>query len=75
MHPHIEKLYSLSVKPQRLVIGLMSGTSLDGLDVALCRFTGQGQKTKVELLEFTTVDYPDNYKNSVREVFSKQQVE
>ena len=75
MHPHIEKLYSLSVKPQRLVIGLMSGTSLDGLDVALCRFTGQGQKTKVELLEFTTVDYPDNYKNSVREVFSKQQVD
>jgi len=75
MHTHIQKLYDIAQKPERLVIGLMSGTSLDGLDVALCRLSGQGQETSIELVEFATVDYDADYKNRVREVFSKRQVD
>lgn len=75
MHTHIAHLYQISAKPSRTVIGLMSGTSLDGLDVALCRISGAGLDTKVELLAFTTVDYDSNYKQRVKAVFAKRDVD
>lgn len=53
----------------------MSGTSLDGLDVALCRFTGHGLDTRFELIAFKTVTYPEAFKSDVREVFSKKLVD
>jgi anhydro-N-acetylmuramic acid kinase len=46
MHPHIQRLYEIAGKPERKIIGLMSGTLVDGLDIALCSFTGSGADTK-----------------------------
>ncbi|MFP5042267.1 anhydro-N-acetylmuramic acid kinase [Parasediminibacterium sp. JCM 36343] len=74
MNPNISHLYSIAQKPQRIIIGLMSGTSLDGLDVAICRFKGAGMDTKMELLRFETVPYTETVTNAVRQVFSKKQV-
>lgn len=71
MHPHIEKLHSISKKSSRLVIGLMSGTSLDGLDIALCKMSGSGVNTQCDLLEFTTIDYCDEYRQYVKAIFAK----
>lgn len=52
----------------------MSGTSLDGLDVALCRLHGHGRGTRLELEHFTTVAYDDDLRGRVREVFAREQV-
>ena len=75
MHPHIRKLYSIADKPGRRIIGLMSGTSVDGLDIALCTISGSGTDTKIRVEYFETVPYNDDFRNEVKSVFSKKQVD
>lgn len=52
----------------------MSGTSLDGLDVALCRIKGKGLGTKAELVQFATVSYTAAVKRRILEVFAKPHI-
>ena len=42
----------------RLAVGLMAGTSLDGVDAALVRLGGPVDQPRVKLLKFITVAYP-----------------
>jgi anhydro-N-acetylmuramic acid kinase len=69
---HTEKLYHISQKKNRNIIGLMSGTSFDGLDVALCKISGSGTDTKIELLCFETVPFDSSFKNDLKSVFSRR---
>ena len=48
-----------------LAVGLMSGTSLDGVDAALVRFNGP---TRVSLLAFVTRPYADAERARIRAV-------
>jgi anhydro-N-acetylmuramic acid kinase len=41
-------------------IGLMSGTSLDGLDIAYCSFGNIGKKWNFDVLQAKTIKYPKN---------------
>lgn len=75
MNQNIAALYKIANKTERTIIGLMSGTSVDGLDVALCRITGQGMNTNVQLLAFDTVSYNAAFKNHIKSIFSKRQVD
>jgi anhydro-N-acetylmuramic acid kinase len=51
-------------------VGLMSGTSLDGLDIALCRVFDSGAQTHVELERFVTVPYGSDWQERLRRVSS-----
>lgn len=75
MNPQLQALYNIARKPKRHIIGLMSGTSLDGLDVALCEVADSGERTRVKLLRFHTVPYDDNIKAEIRSVFAKKTVD
>lgn len=75
MNRNIQKLYDIADKPKRLIIGLMSGTSLDGLDIALCNVEGHGKDTKIELVQFETISYTDDLKSQIRSVFSKKEID
>src|SRR6185312_7574553 len=72
LNKNLQQLVAIAQKVEKLGIGLMSGTSLDGLDIALCRFTGNGLNTKFELLQFTTIAYQDNFKEEIQSVFARR---
>jgi anhydro-N-acetylmuramic acid kinase len=74
MHQNIQQLYQIAQKPSRKILGLMSGTSMDGLDMALCEISGAGLSTKVQLLQFATLPYDQFMKEQILSVFSKETV-
>src|SRR5438093_7170341 len=52
----------------RLAVGLMSGTSMDGIDAALVRLTGPHDELRVRLLAFVTVSYPSRLRQQLLDV-------
>jgi anhydro-N-acetylmuramic acid kinase len=74
MNRNIQLLDTIARKKVRTIIGLMSGTSLDGLDVAVCNIEGSGKNTKLDLRQFVTVPYEEDFKEEVKTVFSKEEV-
>jgi len=72
MNSNINKLYTIAQKTERKIIGLMSGTSLDGLDIALCLCKGAGVDTKVTLLNFITIPYEPSFRADVKKVFANR---
>lgn len=75
MNPNLTKLYEIAQKNQRRIIGLMSGTSMDGLDVALCRISGHGPQTRVEVEHFDTLAFEESIKDEIRRVFAKKEID
>jgi anhydro-N-acetylmuramic acid kinase len=53
----IERWRACLAKPERRIVGLMSGTSMDGIDVAVVRVAGSGTATRVVLEHFECVAY------------------
>ncbi|GIV61479.1 MAG: anhydro-N-acetylmuramic acid kinase [Rhodothermaceae bacterium] len=49
----------LSPASSRLVVGLMSGTSLDGVDAALVHLSGSGRGLRLAPRAFVTLPYPE----------------
>lgn len=75
MNADLELLYKIAQKPSRMIIGLMSGTSMDGLDVALCEISDSGKNTQVKLVQFETVEYSEEIKIEIRTIFAKQNID
>lgn len=55
-----------------LAVGLMSGTSLDGVDTVLCEISGQDESTKVKQLYFKTYDIPESLRTKIRKCCSRE---
>ena len=64
----MHRITQLWNKPSRLVIGLMSGTSADGIDAALTRISGCGTETRAELLGFLFTPFPPEVREKVLHV-------
>lgn len=61
-------IQEIQQKSEKLSIGLMSGTSLDGVDTALVRIKKTGLEAKVELIHFITHPYPEGFKEKLLEI-------
>jgi anhydro-N-acetylmuramic acid kinase len=62
----VERLWEVHRKPERLAVGLMSGMSMDGLDLALVRLRGAPPRLQVDLLASETVPYDDALRTRIR---------
>lgn len=74
MKQNIDKLHQISQKKERIIIGTMSGTSLDGLDVALCSVKNHGKDTVLSVLHFKTITYNEEFKEEIRKIFSQKTI-
>jgi anhydro-N-acetylmuramic acid kinase len=52
----------------RLAVGLISGTSMDGVDAALVEIRGPARRPRVRLRAFTTFDYPPMVRERLLEI-------
>jgi len=51
------------------IAGVMSGTSLDGLDIAVCRFEELSGRWNFEVLSAVTIPYPEAWKIRLSEAY------
>ena len=76
--PRFERLTEIQHKSRRLILGLMSGTSIDGLDLALCAFSGSGSgcgsDVKFEILHHGTRSYTDEQQRVLRMLATQEMV-
>jgi len=61
MHPFVK----LIRKREKLVVGLISGTSMDGIDAALVQIRNHGKDTEVNLINFYTFSFPHQLKKEL----------
>lgn len=74
MNPALARLWRSTQKEKRNIIGTMSGTSLDGLDLVLCSFEQYGYDTKCDCLHYETMPYSEEEKNIIRQVYAQTQI-
>ncbi|HWI51864.1 MAG TPA: anhydro-N-acetylmuramic acid kinase [Symbiobacteriaceae bacterium] len=65
----MKRLEEIRAKPERLVIGLMSGTSVDGIDAALVRIQGGGAGVRLHLEHFLTVPFEPAVRQAIFGLF------
>ena len=65
----MRKLFELADKQEKFVIGLMSGTSVDGIDAALVKISGSYTDTIVEEIAFENFAYPLGMRERIFQLF------
>lgn len=66
------KLTEIMKKPVRRVVGMMSGTSVDGIDAALIEIQREGTEIKIQLVAFENTPYPDAIRRQIFALFNPQ---
>lgn len=65
----IQRFLEITGKKKRRIVGLMSGTSADGVDAALVEIEGCGLETHLRLVEFIPYPFPADIRERVFQLF------
>lgn len=68
----MESIFKIAQLSKKRVIGLMSGTSADGVDAALVDVEGSGVDTRLKLVSFYSSTYPHEVREQLFELFSPE---
>jgi anhydro-N-acetylmuramic acid kinase len=69
----VERLIEIARKKKRVVIGLMSGTSVDAIDAVLVRIDGNARDgARIEKLRFASFGFPPEIQTRIKLLFEKQ---
>lgn len=68
----MKRLLNLMNKNKKIVAGLMSGTSVDGIDCAIVEIEGNGLDTKVNLIKYHNHEIPDDLREEILLACSKE---
>jgi anhydro-N-acetylmuramic acid kinase len=63
------RVLELREKETRRIIGLMSGTSADGITAALTEVSGTGEQVRIKLMGYKTIPYASEVKERVFNLF------
>jgi anhydro-N-acetylmuramic acid kinase len=65
-------LQTILNKSERLVIGVLSGTSVDAVDIVLIKFKGKGENVSLKVLEYKEYKIPSGIREFVLKVSHKE---
>ena len=68
----MNKFLKILNKSERLILGVLSGTSVDAVDIALVKFKGKGGDLKFKVLHYDEYKIPASIKNYVLKVSDKE---
>ena len=69
---YVQSMLDYIEKPERLVVGLLSGTSADGVSVVLVRISGQDAETSATVVGCETYPYPSPLDRRVFDLFARE---
>lgn len=68
----LERLKKISRKKTRYVIGLMAGTSVDGIDAALVKIDGNGLNTNAALIDYLSIPFTEKIRDKIFQLFKPE---
>ena len=69
---YLQSIMDYVRKPERIVVGLLSGTSADGVSAVLVRIRGSGGDTRAEVLACDTIPYPAPLDKRIFDLFARE---
>ena len=68
----MDKFQRILNKPDRIIIGALSGTSVDAVDVVLARFRGSGENVEIDVLNYNEYRIPAEIRKYILKVSSRE---